>query len=390
MNIPVLYEKLADCCGCGVCSNVCPKDAIRMQRDENGVLYPVIQKKICVGCAACTHVCAFQSSHLLPRASQAYAVQAREESALNGSASGGVFALLAQEVLRQGGAVVGCAFQYTDEGLMPQHVMVRDVTELQALQGSKYVQSVTGDIFREVRAELETGKNVLFSGTPCQVDGLKRFLGQDLPNLWTVDLVCHGVPGDGFFRDYVGVLEKCWRKAVADIVFRDKSSGWGLQGHVSLMTRSGEERERVLIPAQSSYYNLFLRAETYRDSCYQCKYAGLERPGDLTLGDFWGVESAHPEYLKRNGGDLCPERGISCVLVNSERGRSMLERLEGVAWIKPSCLEAVSRENGQLRQPASPGKHRETVLRLYRTHGYWAVSVWSVWRRICRKLSKMM
>lgn len=381
-----LFERREDCCGCGACANRCPRDAIELRLDEFGCRYPVIRAERCVGCGLCKDACHFQKRNTAPLPDTAYAAQAVYEGLLNGSASGGMFAALARVVLEAGGAVAGCALERDGGGLLPRHILIRDLSELPKLQGSKYVQSIPGDIYRRVRGELEAGRQVLFSGTPCQVDGLKGYLGRPYPGLLTVDLVCHGVPGDGFFADYIRALETRRRAAVTDFRFRDKSGGWGLHGSVTFRAKNGREKRKRFPAGSCSYYHLFLTGESYRDSCYRCPYACMRRPGDLTLGDFWGIDSRHPEYLKENGGSLDAEKGISCLLVNTAKGRAALDMLSAAVELRPSRPEAVAHANGQLNHPAVPGKNREKILSLYRGYGYPAVEVWFLLHRIIRKL----
>lgn len=374
----VLFEQKKDCCGCGACANRCPRDAIQMCPDEFGFRYPVIRTNQCVGCGLCVAVCRFRGENEAPLTVEAYAVQARDATLLERSASGGMFAVLAQTVLETGGVVAGCALERTDDGLIPSHVLIESLTDLDKIQGSKYVQSVTGDIYRRVCNVLETGRQVLFSGTPCQVEGLKGYLGKPYPNFLTVDLVCHGTPSDALFRDYIRGLEKKYKGKVTEFKFRDKSDGWGLNGSVTLCDQSGNQKKRFFPAEKSSYYNLFLNAEIYRSSCYHCKFACMRRSGDLTVGDFWGFESQHPECLCENGGSLAAERGISCLLVNSAKGKAVLEKISGCAEIVPTRLETVARENRQLNHPSIPGENREKILQLYRNSGYPAIEAWFV------------
>lgn len=383
----VLFERQEDCCGCGACANRCPKGAIQMQRDEFGFLYPIIQDSKCVGCGLCKTTCGFQKKNeapLLPTA--AFAVQAKDERLLKRSASGGLFAVLAQATLEAGGAVAGCALVPTEDGLVPYHILIEALSELEKLQGSKYVQSVTGDIYRQVRDTLETGRQVLFSGTPCQVDGLNGYLGRSYPNLLTVDIICHGTPNDAFFRDYLRFLEKKYKGTVIDFKFREKSGNWGGNrefycGSVTFRNKNGNEQKSFFPSGKSSYYKLFLGAESFRSSCYHCKYACLSRPGDLTIGDFWGIETQHPDYLTENGGSFSTEKGVSCLLVNSGQGGRWLDLLSSRADVKVSDPQAVACGNRQLNHPSTPGKHRDKVLWLYRDSGYPAVKAWFVWHR---------
>lgn len=392
-NKIVLFERPEDCCGCGACADRCPYDAIGMKRDEFGFLYPEIQEEKCVGCGLCQQTCQFRQETKTPEPAAFYAVQAKDEDLLGRSSSGGVFAMLARMTLEAGGAVAGCAMEPSGGSFLAKHILIESASELEKLQGSKYVQSVTGDIYRQVLRVLKEGRQVLFSGTPCQVDGLKGFLGKPYPNLLTVDLICHGVPSDAFFQDYLQTLEKKQGAKVVAFKFRDKWAGLGCNGSVTFRESNGSEKKQKLISERSSYYNLFLGSQTYRDSCYRCKYAGMSRPGDLTLGDFWGVENRHPEFLRENGGAMDAAKGISCVLANSPRGKEAVERLADYAQVGVSRAEAVAFDNAQLNHPSKQGENRDKILRLYRDSGYPAVESWFTrhffWERCKRRCKRI-
>jgi len=390
-----LFERKSDCCGCSACASVCPKQAIAMRADEYGFLYPVIDEDKCIACGLCKSVCAFSKENENPTPIEAYAVQAREDKLLENSASGGVFAVLAGEFLARGGAAAGCAMVQSDGGLTPRHVVIRSADELPVLQGSKYVQSSIGDGYKKVKELLDGGLPVLFSGTPCQVDGLRRFLlGKEYPNLLTVDLICHGVPSAKMFSDYLSVFEKKLGGTVTEFRFRDKSDGWGLNGSVHCTDKNGKSKVVRFAAKRSSFYKLFLDGEIYRDSCYRCPYACLKRSGDLTLGDFWGIERQHSEALLENGGGMSEKKGISCVLVNTEKGRKWVEVLASETNMVLSDLQKAAEENHQLSHPSSPGENRETILTIYKKSGYGAVERWfhrHEFKRKCkRKLKKLL
>lgn len=381
-----LFERHEDCCACGACLNSCPRQAITMQKDERGFLYPKIEEDKCIDCGLCREVCRFtQKTERLP-STAAYAVQAKEDVLLGRSASGGVFAMLAREIVQKGGVAVGCALTHDGKGLVPHHIPITTVSELDKLQGSKYVQSHTDDIFCQVKRFLDEGKEVLFSGTPCQVDGLYGFLrGKEYPGLQTVDLICHGTPSAAMFADYLQCLEKRAGGAVVDFQFRDKSQGWGLNGRYTYMAEDGSKTLCTFPAQKSSYYALFLAGEIYRDSCYVCKYACQTRPGDLTIGDFWGIHNQHPAVISSNGGPLFEEKGISCVLVNTEKGQTLVNRMAEYATIIPTKIEHIAVENRQLNNPATHSKDRAKFLALYRDKGYAAMEKWFVRRRFFKK-----
>lgn len=278
--------------------------------------------------------------------------ESRDE--LMASSSGGVFSILARHVLDEGGVVYGHAFA---EGFHVECVRVDSAKGLDRLCGSKYVQSDMGDAMRRVREDLTAGLPVLFSGTPCQVDGLLAFLGGGHDKLITVDIVCHGVPSWEFFDDCMG--EEFAGQELVELRFRDKREGWGCGGGTVLHNQ--KMKDVPFAPEVSYYYKRFLAGDVYRESCYRCPYAGGERPGDLTIGDFWGIDSADA--------GLDPRRGISLVLANSHKGRELLPVIKkSSTWAERDALEAVA-GNDQLRHPTPRPKERDAILKRWRERG---------------------
>lgn len=350
-----------DCCGCGACAHICPKGAIDMKQDENGFLYPAVDEEKCVACGLCVKTCAFQA-RTTPTSEQEVYAAAAEDADRAQSASGGMFASLAQAVIEDGGAVYGCALEYEDNQLWPRHVCVTEIRDLIRLKGSKYVQSDLENTYPDVRRRLDAGQTVLFSGTPCQVAGLKGYLPRDYENLFTIDLVCHGVPSGKMFRDYIAFEEQQLGAKITSFRFRDKSTGWKLHGAMTL-----DSGETVYFePEESSYYQMFLNSYTYRENCYQCPYASHHRPGDVTIGDYWCIELVHPELLAKNGGPLEHEKGVSCLIVNGEKGRMLLKHYGRGIRRWASTYENASRYNRQLTAPSGLKPEREQVLALCR------------------------
>ena len=369
-----IYKQEKDCCACGACMNICPKNAIEMKPNQYGFLYPVIDNEQCINCGACKKVCAYQLSEVRNRPIQAYAAVNKSREQLMKSASGGVFSALASQVLERGGIVFGAALEFLDGHAIPHHIAVESVEQLPALQGSKYVQSAIGNTYKQAKEFLKKGKTVLFSGTPCQIDGLYGYLGKDYDNLITVDVICHGVPNAQFFDDYLQ-NEKAKENAqeVCGYAFRDKKKGWGMNGRLDLRYPDQTEKS-VYIPARLASYNtLFLDGDTYRENCYSCKYAGELRPSDLTIGDYWGIETEHPELLKKK--EYQERYGISCILANTTKGIQVCESLNGI-YKEASSFEKVSNRNGQLKHPSLLSPKRETILRLYAEQGYEALDAW--------------
>lgn len=374
----ILYADKSKCCGCGACANICSKGAITMKTDEYGFVYPEINDEKCVGCGACKKICAYQSENSEKSVTSAFVAAAKDEQILKQSASGGVFSSVAVEFLKNGGIVYGCSLEHRDGTLFPEHIRIESIDDLHKLQGSKYVQSNMESIFKKVCEDLKSGREVLFSGTPCQVDSLKKFTaGTDRSRLFTIDLICHGTPSRKFFQDYLAFFEKKHKCKVVAFLFRDKTYGWGhMMGRITYVNKNGKTKCKPVYQSLSAYYKLFLNSTVYRDCCYSCKYANMQRVGDLTIGDFWGIKKAHPNVLSSNGGDFDENKGISCILVNSQKGQILLDKC-GISLKKyQSSPQNVMAENGQLKHPSKKPESRSQVLELYRTGGFESVDSW--------------
>jgi len=359
-----LFKDKKNCCGCAACMNACPKEAIAMEADEDGFIYPTINYDICVDCGLCQKVCAFQNVPLSgdePLA--AYAAINKSRSVLLDSTSGGLFGALASLTYENNGVVFGCDF---NENLEPEHICIANPNDIRKLQGSKYVQSSINTTFSEANKYLEQDRAVLFTGTPCQIAGLKSYLGKDYKNLITADLICHGVPSAAFFKGYIKYLEGKLSGKIIDFKFRDKSRGWRHVGK-AVYLKDGVNYEVAIAPIKSYYYNYFAKGDIYRETCYKCKYAGGSRQGDFTMGDYWGIEKAHPEIDTRHG--------VSVLLVNSEKGMGLLEKLSSYLVLTPSTYSKARANNGQLNHPMHRSLKREGILKNWREGGCEAVAV---------------
>lgn len=380
METKELWAKSSDCCGCGACAAKCPRGAICME-DAGGFVYPKIDSLQCINCGVCKKVCGLQNRYAQETSGPWYAARHRGDASL--SASAGAFYGLALSVISEGGVAFGAAYVREGDALCVRHIMAEDVDGLRALQGSKYVQSDAGACFIDVRKQLETGRAVLFSGTPCQVAGLRGYLGRDWPNLLTVDLVCHGVPSEAMFRSLVSSIESDLGRRVIDVRFRCKREGWSHSLLLLLLLRpfgaiDASQDEELLIPARDfAYYDLFLNLKTLRDSCYSCPFAGRLRPGDITVGDFWGVDKSRPDVLEDGGFDL--NRGVSCLLVNTKRGLAALKEYGGDLDLYEVSFQDIAEGNDQLRRPSVLPADRNDYITAYRNGGWNAVE--TLWRR---------
>lgn len=258
MSSIVLFDDKKDCCGCGACMNVCPKNAIRMAEDEVGFVYPEIDQNLCIGCGACKKACGYQMQPMMQKSEAVYAAASNDDNLLRKSASGGAFAVLAENVLKKGGVVYGAALPLESGKLEPKHLRIDTVERLPELQGSKYVQSAIGDTYAQAKKDLLDGKSVLFSGTPCQIAGLKQYLKKDYENLLTVDIICHGVPSKRFFQSFMEDYGKKLGGTITEFYFRDKSKGQGMITRSVYKDMTGENKEKVLIGGPYRIYPFLL------------------------------------------------------------------------------------------------------------------------------------
>lgn len=366
-----MFDKKEKCCGCGACADICPQKAITMEYDEYGFKYPVIKKDLCIQCKKCKSVCAFQGENDFHSPISVYAAVSTSTNIMN-SASGGVFASIASEFLQNGeNTAVGSALEFINGKITVHHISVNSVQSINKLLGSKYVQSSTLHIFNEAKNILEGGKKVLFSGTPCQVASLYSFLGKKYENLYTVELICHGVPGEKMFIDYLDLISEKYGR-VTDFVFRDKKHGPAFVSRV-ICDKNGRKNTKYFHNGESAYYTYFLQGNIYRDCCYECKYASQKRIADITIGDYWGIKKQHPELFDGNHLEFDTAKGISCLLVNSQNGEKLIGTYAHGLSLYKSTFDKVSSENAQLKNPSIAKGNRAKIMEAYKTGGYYAV-----------------
>lgn len=334
------------CTGCSACFNACPVQAIEMKRDCDGFLFPEINET-CIDCGLCASVCPALTEALhLQGEPQSYAVWAKQKQRESGS-SGGVFACLAEHTIDRGGVVYGAAFEAGCRTL--RHIGVQDKDALPRIYKSKYVQSEAGGIYAEVKTNLEHGQPVLFSGCPCQVDALKAYLGKDYENLYTVDILCHGVPSPFAYNRFLDEVSK--GREIVSVDFRDKKYGWGTLINVTFADGSVHYDHY-----NGNYFKAFLSGLSMREACLHCKYAQPNRVGDITLGDFWGVDNYAKEWNDK--------KGTSLVLCNSEKGAKLfddvtekIERKENIPY--HTVVEISKKANAALVRPTWPPEMRK-------------------------------
>ena len=346
------------CTGCSACVNVCPVSAIRMQADEEGFLFPQVGEN-CVGCGKCRNVCPVvfppAVKKILPRY---YAIMGEDDLRLK-SSSGGMMSLLAHVVLEEGGCVCGAAWSENSEDFARvEHVLIERAEDLQKIRKSKYVQSNMNDVYRRIAEIMEQGRPVLFAGCPCQVAGMRNYFRGKDERLLLVDIVCHGVPSPLALRRYLE--EKRSIGTIERVDFRDKSHGWGTP--IDIFYENGYVFHEVC--SVDPYYVAFLGGLSTRHSCSTCRYASMQRIGDVTLGDFWGVEAIGEQWNDNKGTGL--------VIVNSAKGLSAFRRAvrgamyEGRVWGR--TVERIARtRNGQLLAPKREHPAHERFFRLLKS-----------------------
>lgn len=352
------------CTGCSACENICPVVAISMVADHQGFLRPAIDPHKCVSCHKCERICPQNDTANIGTQGRVLAALARNDTVREESSSGGIFSLLAQQVLKKGGVVFGAAY---GEDLTVKHIAVTDITNLSKLRGSKYVQSKVGYAYQEAKQYLDTGKSVLYSGTPCQIAGLKAYLGKEYTNLLTIDILCHGVPSPAVFRMHAEALQKQCQQKIVDIRFRSKRPGWK-NFSTQLVFADGQCKSLSSDP----YMDGFLKNIYLRESCYQCVYASPKRVGDITLGDFWGYQESAPQYI------MDDDRGITLVMVNTKIGKKAFNGIRGQIASAPRTMEDACKGNPILSHPSAASQQKDSFWKRYPS---------STWEQLCEDFS---
>ena len=344
-----------NCSGCHACASVCPKKCITMKRDPEGFLYPHADNSVCVECGLCEKVCPLLNRETKKEKQypEAYAVVNSEAEIRETSSSGGVFTLIAEYILEQGGVVFGAAFNDKNE---VEHIYTEDKKELYKLRGAKYVQSLIGDTYVQAKAFLEDGKKVLYTGTPCQIGGLKSFLGKEYDNLFCQDIICHGVPSPDVWKKYLEYREKKAGSKIKEISFRNKKHGWKKYSVKFIFENNSVYSKKA---SEDLYMRGYLSDLCLRPSCYQCEFKSLERQADITLADFWGIENIIPK--------MDDDKGTSLVLVHSEKGAELLSEVCRKAEAEVVDLQKAVSYNGAAVKSTRLPELRENFLKDIKT-----------------------
>ena len=382
-----------NCCGCGACAQVCPVRCITMKADDEGFLYPSTDEALCINCGACERACPViraedplkdKQENGEPVFPKAVGGRIRDEQVRYDSSSGGAFSLFALRILKQGGIVYGAAM---DDGLTVRHIGIGSPEELGQLRGSKYVQSIIGNTFSEIKTHLKNGRVVLFSGTPCQAAGLCSFLdGEKFENLYILDCACHGVPSPLVFSRYIQYISEKYHEPVKTVRFRMKDKGWNPSGTqlgpgTGFVTESGN-MIRHCPGLKDPYMNGYLDDAYLRPSCYACPFRTLPRTfSDITIADFWGVGRSYPE--------LHDGKGTSLVLLNSGHGEDLFESVKEDFHFREVDFKKAARRNPGLTKSPDLSSRRQKFFEDFREKPFEYVlkkymSPWTWgWHRAC-------
>lgn len=315
----IKIERQQDCCGCTACEQSCHKQAITMTQDKNGFTYPNVNVKLCGDCGLCNKSCPIQNENKPRIPEHTYAIKHKDENIRKNSSSGGAFSVFAKKTLEKGGIICGATF---DNDWNVKHIIIDRIDQIAKLYGSKYVQSDLHNIFRQIKEKLQEGIPVLFSGTPCQVAGLLKFLGRRYSNLTTIDFICHGVPTPKIWKDYLEEVLSCTitktnnntqtsskvKPIIANINFRDKSEGW-IKFHlvIKVKDKPNDIINNTLVDEyiwENDYMRAFLNDYINRPSCHECHFRNGKSGSDYTIADYWGIDKLYPDFFDDNGVSL--------------------------------------------------------------------------------------
>jgi coenzyme F420-reducing hydrogenase beta subunit len=339
------------CTGCSACYNICPKECITMKTDNEGFWYPNIDKNKCINCNLCEKVCPIINPVRRNDSKKlAYVGMNKDEQVRIKSSSGGIFSILAEYIIKNNGIVYGAAF---DEAFNINHKRILVSTDLDLLRGSKYVQSSIGDIYKQVKNDLESNRNVLFTGSPCQVEGLRSYLRKEYVNLITMDFICHGVPSPLVWKKYLEEMKKSKQENIKNIYFRNKDFGWKLFSLKIIFDKRIYSNDL----SNDLFMKGFLQDVYLRPSCYACKFKKINRISDITVADFWGIENVLPK--------MDDDKGTSLIVIHSEKGKQLFDKLsEKMIFDEVNLNEAIKYNSSMIRSVKYNEKREKFFLEL--------------------------
>ncbi len=344
-----MNKNLEQCTGCASCYNKCPVNAITMEENKEGFLYPIIDEKKCINCGLCTQVCPIKNVNFKNKKQKyVYAIAASDEIRKN-SSSGGIFSIIANNILENNGYVCGAAF--SEDFTKVQHIIIDKKEDLYKLQTSKYLQSEINECYKKIEKLLKENHLVLFSGTPCQVEGLNKYLNKEYSNLLTIDILCHGVPSPKIWQEYL--KHNFENKKIQYVNFRCKDNGWALSSNLKI-----EFSNNTIFKEHSDinkYYRAFLSNLILRKSCYKCEYTTTQRVSDITLGDFWGIN----KFDKK----INDNKGLSICLLNTHKANIIFQKIKSEFKIyKKFPIKCAKKGNPILKQASKKHINRDTFM----------------------------
>lgn len=342
------------CCGCQACVNICPRKCISMEFDEEGFSYPKVNIDECIKCNACDNVCPMLNSvKICEREQRIYVAVNKDFSMRNSSSSGGVFGLLAKNVLDKEGIVFGAAL---DDQHRVCHKYISSMSEIRALQGAKYAQSDVRSTYKKAKDFLDEDKWVLFAGTPCQIEGLLNYLHKEYAKLLTVDVICHGVPSPILWEKHLSEISSD-HDSPRDINFRDKTYGWKTS---SLKVKFANGDTYLKTHREDPYFRLYHSDLCLRRSCYNCNFRNIYRRSDITLGDCWGIDNITPR--------LNDNRGASVIIVHSQNGEDYINAIKGQLDTEHTTIDNVIKYNPSVAKNVPSNEKRDEFMRMSKTH----------------------
>lgn len=349
-----------NCTGCSACEQTCSVGAISIVLNENGFFRSSLDIDKCIGCKACEKVCPVLNIPSVSVSSKYFAAINFNRSQRERSSSGGIFSLLAENILEEGGVVYGALY---DDNKMVRHSAVERIEDIQLLQGAKYSQSILGNSFSKIKEELTKGRKVLFAGTPCQIAGLKAFLKKEYDNLLLIDFICHGVPSPEAWKSYLNYRkQKDGQNTIAkEINLRSKETGWSLYNY-SVKFRYNTGYEYQSISGEDEYLKAFINNLIIGPACNSCLFKGMHRCSDITLGDFWGIWNLYP--------DMDDNKGTSAVCVHSKKGDCVWQQISGNCKTVEVCEEDISRNNPSIKMSAQKNDFAEDVCKSMSTMSF--------------------
>lgn len=353
MNNMISSIPVEGCTGCTACMSACPMNCIEMKADEYGFYYPqIIDADKCIKCNKCIKNCPVNKEIKQPeREPEFYAAYTVREEIRSISSSGGIFSIVAEKILLQGGIVYAAVY---DVNYSVVHVSIEKLEDLYKAYGAKYAQSCLGDTLKKIRSDLKKGRIVLFVGTPCQVSGLRTFLNQDYKNLYCIDFICHGIPSPLAWEGYMGYLSKKNGNRIYKVNMRSKDTGWSNYNY-SLKVQFSDGSYYSVKSKEDLFLRLFVGNYINRECCSACKFKGINRDSDITLADFWGIWDSHPE--------MDDNRGTSAVIVHTKKGSELFERCRDDIKLMGVLEEDISNYNPSLLYSSIANTRRDEVMR---------------------------